>query len=655
MPNLQKFQNAFQWGEISPRLLARSDLQQYERATSTMLNAYPLFHGGCTRRPGTTFIDEVYNSDQTCKLIPFVYNESIAYVLVFNGGKIEFIKNNTSSFVKNGANNYQLVCPYTEDDLPQLSYAQSGNTLFFAHPKYPPMQLQRVSDAVWLLTECEVTHRALTDYWYESGYISFKILSSSTKFVIGDKFTFTVTGGVCGVVTKTGTGNGTLVEISASDIAPNETWTITCVYSDSNRQEWSVSGSVTGSPHLKWSPNNYPAAVTFFEQRLWFAGAPLYPQTMWGSATGDYTTFTQGSLETDGIEFTIASNSYDQIRHLVSARNMLPLTFSGEFSAAGGTSGITPSSVKLQPQTFHGTSSVRPIRIGSEVIFLQRDMKKVRAISYSVTEDANVAPDLTMFAEHITGSGVIDMAFAQDPDYIAWMVRSDGQLISLTLSRDFQSTGWARHATDGLFENVVSLQNSKNDDVYFVVSRWINGILKRFIEKLDYTGIYTDSSKVVTAASPTKAFSGFNHLIGETVDVVADGHVHASRTVDATGSISLDYAARTVKVGTHYTTVIETLNPEFGDGGMGSTQGRALSITEIVLRVQDSINCRVNGHDHPFRTTAVPLGEAIPPFTGDFMVKATGWRKPQTIRIEQVTAQPFTLLGVIVKAAVAEV
>ena len=654
MANLNKIQCDFAFGEISPSLLARVDLSQYNRAVKTMQNAYPVVTGGCTRRPGTTYVAELYNSLQAGLLIPYEYDtdNQLYYLLVFNGGKIEFLKN--GAFLKSGASNYQLNHPYLESELPQISYAQQGNSIFLTHPNHPPRQLQRITETSWNLSAITFTYKATTDYWFENYAVSFKILAGGTAFAKNDKFTFSVAGGAIVGLTFVGTGNGALAQVSASVNAPNETWTLTCDYSTSALQTWTVVGSVSGSAVATWRNGSYPSAVAFYDQRLWFGGSPDYPQTLWASKIGAFTDFTLGAVDSDALSFTIASSNFDKIRHLTTARSLLPLTSSTEFSVTGAVNGsITPSSVKIQPQTFHGSSTVKPIRIAQEVVFIQRDNKVARAISYSVTDDANAAPNVSMFADHLLLPGIKDMTFAQDPHYIAWMTRKDGDIITLTHLRDYETTGWARHTTDGDFENVCSIKETNTENVYVIVKRTINGVQKRYIERFDYGNVWTDSSRSTTLGIGVKSssFTGLSHLEGKSVAVVADGSVHPNVTVTG-GAIQLQYPANSIVVGLQYDTLIELLHPELGSDPTSSNQGRKLSVIEAWFRFKETINCRVNGYQVPFRRNTDGLDAVIQPFTGDKRVAVMGWRSPKNLRIEQVTPMPFTLLGVIMKVAV---
>lgn len=648
---LNHIQTSFSFGETSPRLLARVDLAAFNQATKTMENAYPFLHGGCRRRPGTLYVGETINANEEVKLIPFTSSNTKSFVLVLNGGKVEFVTN--GGFVMNGGSRYQLTIPYASADLADLNYAQIGNVMFFAHPNYPTKQLVRITDTNWAISDIAFTCRAVSDFSFENFAIRFKILKGGTQSAPGHSYTI-VTNGAGGIASysghSAGIGYGSLAAVSATSLAPAETWTINCVYADANRAEWTVTGSISGTPTASWCANNYPTAVTFFQQRLWLAGTATYPQKLWSSKTGDYTNFTLGPLDSDGLAIEMASDTYDQIMHLVSTRALLPLTYGSEYAIEGGVnSGITPSAVRAVKQSRHGSINVKPIFIGKEVIFAQRDSLKIRALSFDTLQDSNVAPDITLFSEHITNSGAKDMTFAQSPDYIAWITKNNGELLSLTLARDYDTIGWARHVTDGDFERVTCIPQGSSDDVYFSVKRTVNGVAKRYIELLDYYfDTFSDASVVKTNVTPQTVWAGLSHLEGKTVDVVADGLVHGQRLVTA-GQITLDYAASEVRIGIHYDTTIELLHPELANT-MDSSQGKKVSFHEAVVRLQDTIGCRINNYELPFRKTTDGLNSVIPPFTGDKSVPLVGWHSPNNLRIQQVLPMPFTLLGVILKA-----
>jgi len=73
--------------------------------------------------------------------------------------------------------------------------------------------------------------------------------------------------------------------------------------------EWELKKSV-------WTTNDYPGAITFFENRLLFGGSPSYPQTIWGSVVDDYENHDPGSsadadAETNSINTYYITAVYD--------------------------------------------------------------------------------------------------------------------------------------------------------------------------------------------------------------------------------------------------------------------------------------------------------------------------------------------------------
>lgn len=665
MPKLSNFKCTFDTGEISPRLQARVDLPIYSKSAKTIRNAYPLIHGGVTKRRGTLFIGALKNESQRARLIPFVFSTARRFMLVLNGGVIQFLKD--GAFVETSPGvRYEAAIPYSAAELSDVQFAQSGNTMYLVHPNHEPRLLQRISDTVWTISVIPFTYNAVSDVTFSNAFISFRIINGSERFKVGDYFTITTTAGVITASTLpvyvgTPTANGQVAgKASMPGSTTSETWTVTCVLSTPGRQEWSVVGSVSGSPAAYWKSGNYPQTVAFFEQRLFFGGSPQFPQHIWASAAGDYLNLTVGNRDSDGIISQIAGNEYSAITHMVSARSLLPLTTSTEFSFAGNNnsslSGISGNVIK--DHTRHGSSAVKPLRIGREVIFLQREGRKARAISYSVTEDANVAPDITLYAEHLTRTATFtDMTFSADPDYIAWLVMSDGRMASLTLAREYEQIAWAQHDTDGVFENVGSVPSDTSTDTYMIVKRTIDSVERRYVELFDYeeTNIVFLDCAAYYEGTPLTTVTGLNHLEGKTVSIVTDGVVHPSRVVVA-GSITLEAPAEIIMIGLPFTTTIELLNPEFGDAS-SSSQGRTVSITDVTLKFQDTVNCKLNGVDIPFRTNLIGLDTAIAPFTGDKHVKSLGWRSPKTNNpqnnvVESDTPTPFTLLGVFVDAQI---
>jgi hypothetical protein len=83
-----------------------------------------------------------------------------------------------------------------------------------------------------------------------------------------------------------------------------------------------------------------------------------------------------------------------------------------------------------------------------------------------------------------TGYNIVQMAYAEEPFKVIWVVRSDGALLSLTYLKEQEVFGWAKHETQGRFKSIASIQEGQENAVYVVVQRSIGGQLVAYIERM---------------------------------------------------------------------------------------------------------------------------------------------------------------------------
>ena len=134
-------------GELSPRLLGRTDEEKYYDGAQVMLNMVPMPQGGCTRRPGTMFIALTDDQSNPCRLIDFQFSVQQAYILEFFGGGARVYADDGQ--VLSGGAPVRISLPYASADLAALGYCQSDDELFLTHYNYPPMSINRTSNTAW--------------------------------------------------------------------------------------------------------------------------------------------------------------------------------------------------------------------------------------------------------------------------------------------------------------------------------------------------------------------------------------------------------------------------------------------------------------------------------------------------------------------------
>ncbi|RLA69512.1 MAG: hypothetical protein DRG30_10115, partial [Epsilonproteobacteria bacterium] len=234
---------------------------------------------------------------------------------------------------------------------------------------------------------------------------------------------------------------------------------------------------------------NYPSTVTFIQQRLAFGNTYNDPEQIKLSRTANFKNFTQSSpsQSDDSITFTMAGREVNAVKSMLDLGSLVILTTGGEWNAKGDSAGILkPTDINLKQYSYNGSGSLPPIVIDGAAIFLQSRGSIMRDLSYNYEVAGYSGNDLTIFSSHLVDKYTItDWAYQQIPQSILWAARSDGVLLGLTMVRNQQVLAWHRHEISGGFvENVTVIPDGNEDMVYLTVRRTINGLTKRYIERL---------------------------------------------------------------------------------------------------------------------------------------------------------------------------
>lgn len=327
----------------------------------------------------------------------------------------------------------------------------------------------------------------------------------------------------------------------------------------------------------------YPRSVCFHEQRLWFGGTELQPNTIWASAVGDYENFRRGAFDADSLAFTLAAQEGSAIQSMVSQDSLVIFTQSEEWTASTSQQTIiTPSNIFVRRQSRFGSAHKQAFLAANNLLFLQRGNRKLRQFTHGAEGGEGQASDLSVLAEHITLSGIRQLAFQQQPDPIVWMIRNDGVLLSMTYEPDQSVIAWARHTSgSGQFESVAVIYGADGDadQVWFVVNRGGTRSIERFdpshFSKLEQGTfsklVYVDCAKIAEGANLT-SITGLNHLEGQSVAILADGGVEPSQVVTSNQVTGIP-AASVIIAGLPFTSRLQPSKIEVAMPD-GTSQGR---------------------------------------------------------------------------------
>lgn len=623
----------FTGGEISPRLLGRGDLRSYGNGAAKLRNVFIQATGGVMRRPGLRYIDTARGSG---RLVAFEFNTEQVYLLVFTNEHVDVYRD--------GEAVADFATPWTTAHLANINWVQSADTLFIVHPEVAPRKITRSAHTSWSI-----------DAWsfYDDQEGSADRLQQPHHKFTSDDHTLTASA-TTGSVTLTASGDvfeadhvGTRLRLQNKEVE------ITAVASATSATA-TVKETLAGTSATKdWEEQSFsavrgwPTSVCFHQDRLVIGGSRDLPNRLWLSKSADLFNFDLGEgLDDESIEFAILSDQVNAIRAVFSGRHLQVFTSGAEWMVTGEP--LTPENLQLRRQTRIGSPvdrSVPPRDVDGATIFVPRDGSGIREFLFADVEQAYQATDLATTAQHLIVS-------PQDQDYEngrrhLYVVMSDGSLGTLTVYRAENVNAWSLQETDGAFMSVAVVGTS----VYVLVARDED----TFIEIFDDT-LSTDSGLEKSSGAATDTWSGFDHLEGKAVTVLADGAPRIDATVSS-GAITLEYEASSVEAGLGFEHRIEPMPPVLSNANSGmGTKVRPISVT---FRLQETAALRLDvgrGYaDVPFSALGSDLLDRPPPtFTGDKTVRALGWRTlgPDALwSIRQDTPLPFTLLSVATKVA----
>lgn len=501
-------QNSFSRGEVGPDLWGRTDVAAYQNGLRQCLNNLVTPYGGFVNRSGSHYIAET-PGNEVARLIRFKFSSKDAYALEFTHLKMRVYRN--GALVLNSAGPsiglpFELVTPYTRDQLRQINFTQSGDIMDMVHTSHKPQKLKRFAHDNWTIAPVSLVPSisapasaaattpgggsgntqtwqyqitAVLDDGSNSIEESLPVTSNSvTVFASNVQATVTypaVVGASYYNIYKDNAGSGIYGFVGKST---------SLTFTDNN-----IAPTKTDTPPTGLDPfigaGNFPGAVNYYQQRLVYAGTINAPYTLWFSRTGVFTNFGYSfpQKDDDAITWALASNEVNQIMHLVQLKSLLPFTDGAEWTIQGTTAGFTARTINGSAESYNGIGQLRPLMVGTSVVYAQERGREITSFSYSLQADGFSGSDISILSPHLIEEfGLVDWDYQKIPFHIIWGVREDGDMVTITFIPEQDVNGWAHQTTDGKYLSVCSVPEGREDSLYACVEREIEGVTKRYVE-----------------------------------------------------------------------------------------------------------------------------------------------------------------------------
>ena len=478
------------------------------------------------------------------------------------GSQGQAVSNSTHWYaMPTNPNIYEIPHPYQQAELFDVHYVQSADVMTLVHPNHAPRELRRLSATKWELRTINFASPLASPTGVSvSRYIP---SSSSTNTDTYEAHEYVVTAVGSNLVDESAQSSAASVDNNIYVTGAKNTISWNAVSGAAKYRVYKEQAGIYGflgettstsiidaniAPNFSRTPpiyenefqstNNYPGAVSYFEQRRVFAGTNNEPQTilMTKSGTESNLSFGLPIRDDDRIKFRVAARESNTIRHIVPLTNLLMLTGSAEWRVSSiNSDAITPTSISVKPQSYVGANNAQPVIVNNSMVYAASRGGHVRELGYNWQANGFITGDLSLRAPHLFDNlTVTDMALSKAPIPIVWFISSNGKLLGFTYVPEQTIGAWHQHDTDGTFESVAVVSEGNDDVLYCVVKRTINGATKKYVERLGtrlfeqardcffvdcgstYNGTNTDTNQTVTISG------GTNYTRGESVTITAN-------------------------------------------------------------------------------------------------------------------------------------
>ena len=496
--------NSFVSGEVSEKYLGRTDTQQYNQGCEKVRNQIIHPQGGASRRPGSIHKYEVLGrtvaagvlvADSTktidgARLFPFTTAAGEHFQIVIttdefddgdyswaaidvdraNSGPATFddiypiIKENIVNEYDSGTGYlFDGYYVFTQEELDELQYAQSGDTIYFTHPKFRPFAIVFTGTQFNLRP---VGHNAdhtprgrgtlaageLENLWKqvpfraEFGGETNTALDGLRITSLGSgewRLTVDTTNGVIGLPTPYNTYFNSLAigdYVKLSDGGNTGVFLVLFIGSAlvegvfvAGTHTTFTTGTIfgmsanpdSGYEFQEWEQftnSGWPKTVGFFESRLVFAGTEIFPDSIWFSQVDDVNEFDYVGLQqdsgysdplvaSDAFSATLSGAVISPIQWILPGKNITVGTDKSEYIIAGPdtTQTISRTNYRSSKESDYGSSFAAAAEVENAVVFIQRHKESLRELAFNFDEAAYKAADLSIIAEHIATRSISDI------------------------------------------------------------------------------------------------------------------------------------------------------------------------------------------------------------------------------------------------------
>jgi hypothetical protein len=591
-----------------------------------------------------------------------------------------------------GARMYSAVTPYPHTELSKLDYAQSADVIYFVHLDYAMRKATRSDHTSWLFetvsfgptidppaapsivaNKPNMTGYIATSYSYKItavGGIREQESRPSTSVSVTNDLTLSGNNNVLTLPAMPAGVERYIVYKEQGGAYGYIGGTDGTVFIDGNPQIQPVLSDTPPVANDPFANGNNPSTITFHDQRLMAGGTRSVPNGVYGSHPADFENMdvSRPGKPDDAISFALVAEKVNAVHQLVSMEDFMVFCSNDVFAVNGGADNapMTPSAISPKRQNSRGGSRLNPIVLDDIIFYAANKGSAVRTLGFQFEIEGYQSNNIAIFSPHFfKGYFIVDWAYVEEPYSAIFAVRNDGVLLCFTWEAEQQVWGWTMLETDGRVKSVAAITEGGYDRLYALIERDINGVTRKFHERLALPhiddiamAVHLDCAVTQIYDPPQNAITGLGHLEGATVSAYYDGYVAHGLTVEnAKIFLPNGYEATVATVGLRYAGEIETL-PLVLNTRDGSMHVNQQNVSKLVVRALDTrgITAGITGTELEAITEREGGEEGLDDVAQrDYDITPPGsWGAANTITIRQDEPLPAHITGLFIEPKVSK-
>ena len=255
-------------------------------------------------------------------------------------------------------------------------------------------------------------------------------------------------------------------------------------------------GGLSAEPFKSLSGDGYtaPASVSFFQNRLWFAGVAGFPTTVLGSKFGNPDEYKYSLTIASGAQYDDALNLKSnqlrsKIKNIVGSQNVL-YCFSedGISFVDGGGNGIiaTNQSIEFNLKNRMPAGDATPTFKDDVLLYASADGTKLYAVDYDMVVERFQVEDLAKYAKDVVFGKITELHYINNESKLIYGLLENNSMFALLYDKGVHNGFFPMSIQNGFVFDVCPVKHGRDYRLVMVTNR--SG--RWFLEELQDKGNY---------------------------------------------------------------------------------------------------------------------------------------------------------------------